>query len=377
METLFPPEIQALKEECERYAQEELAPLAEKLGEIDDVPTELRDSLGRSGLYRHIFPEEYGGYGTSAVKICVAREALAGVYGPADTTLAMQGLGGYPIVLKGNEEQKKKYLPRIASGELLSTFCLTEPEAGSDVSNLQTSAERKNGKFVINGRKRFISNGFSADVAVLFARTPEGGARSISAFILEKGMKGFNVAHRIPLMASHDIVEFEFKDLEVPEENLLGQVGDGYKLSMHTLDLMRMSVGAAAVGMGKRALKEAIAYSKKRVQFGSPISSFQGVSFKLAEMATDIETARCVVYLAAAKKDKGDPQASLYSSMAKMQGTEAAFRCIDQAVQIHGGVGVVKGSPVERLYREIRPLRIYEGTTEIQKLIIASHLLKG
>ena len=377
METLLSPDALAVQEKCRKYAEEDLAPVAKKLGEVGDVPPELKESLRRANLYGHIFPKEYGGFGVSAVNICIVREILAGVYGPADTTYAMQGLGGYPIVLAGTEEQKKKYLPGLVSGEKLSTFALTEPEAGSDVAAMKTTAEKAGGVFRVNGQKRFISNGFSADMGVLFARTPSGGPRSISAFIVEKGMKGFEVAARLPLMASHDIVEFRLDNLEVPEANLLGGVGGGFKLSMQTLDLMRMSVGAAAVGMAKTALREALEYSKKRVQFGSAISTFQGVSFKLAEMATEIEAARGLVYLAAAKKDKGDPKASLLSSMAKMYATEASFRCIDHAVQIHGGIGVLKGSAVERLYREIRPLRIYEGTTEVQKLIIANHLLKG
>jgi len=311
------------------------------------------------------------------VRICLAREAIAGVFAPADTTFAMQGLGGYPIILAGNTEQKQKYLPALAAGKRLTTFCLTEPEAGSDVSAMQTTAQDNGDHFVINGRKRFISNGFSADMGILFARTPSAEKpKSISAFIVEKEMPGWRVARRMELMASHDIVEFEIKDLRVPRQNLLGSVGDGFKLSMQTLDLMRMSVGAAALGMARTALKHSLQFARKRVQFGRPISAFQATSFKLADMAVEIEAAKNLVYLAALKKDKGDPSASLHSSIAKLYATEAAFRCIDQAVQIHGGLGVVKGSAVERLYREIRPLRVYEGTTEIQKLIISSHLLK-
>jgi acyl-CoA dehydrogenase len=189
-------------------------------------------------------------------------------------------------------------------------------------------------------------------------------------------MPGWEVARRIELMAAHDIVEFEIKDLEVPEENLLGPLGGGFKVALGTLDLMRMSVGAAAVGMAKTARDEAMGYALKRIQFGRPIADFQAVAFKIADMATEVEASRALVYLAAIKKDRGDPSASLHSSMAKLYATEAAFRCIDQAVQVQGGVGLVKGSVVERLYREIRPLRIYEGTSEIQKLIIANHLVK-
>ncbi|WP_076750805.1 acyl-CoA dehydrogenase family protein [Desulfatitalea tepidiphila] len=377
MHSLLSQEDLAFKAHCEAFASQTLAPLAKKLGDINDVPQELRTCLAESGLYGPLFPEAYGGTGLSAVRICLAREAIAGVYAPADTTLAMQGLGGYPIVLAGNEDQKKKYLPKLAAGQRLTTFCLTEPEAGSDVSAIQTRAVADGDHFVINGRKRFISNGFSADMGVVFVKTPTAEKpNALSAFIIEKGMPGWNVDWRIELMASHDIVEFEFNNLRVPKENLLGPVGGGFKLAMQTLDLMRMSVGAAALGMARTAMERSIQYARKRVQFGQQISKFQGVSFKLAEMAVDIEAAQCLVYLAAIKKDRSDPAASLSSSIAKLHATEAAFRCIDQAIQVHGGMGVVKGAVVERLYREIRPLRVYEGTTEIQKLIIANHLIK-
>jgi acyl-CoA dehydrogenase len=369
----------AFKERCIGYAKNELAPLSKELGEIDHVPDALKRSLGSAGIFRPIFPELHGGTGVSAVRICLAREAVAGVYGPADTTLAMQGLGGTPIVLAGDEDQKKHYLPCLASGETLSTFCLTEPEAGSDVAAISTTAERSGDFFVINGRKRFISNGFSADLGILFAKTPSEGQRErdrLSAFIVERSLPGWKVSRRIELMASHDIVEFELDGLEIPAGRLLGSAGGGFKLAMQTLDLMRMTVGAAAVGMAAAGLRESIEYSGRRVQFGRRLEEFQATKFKLAEMVTEIEASRGLVYMAALKKDEKESDASVYSSMAKLYATEAAFRVIDQAVQIHGGVGVVRGSVVERLYREIRPLRVYEGTSEIQKLIISHHLLR-
>lgn len=377
MELFLTPEDLTFQKRCLRYARSELAPLAKRLGEINEVPEDLRTSLSRSGIFGPLFPKEYGGEGVSAVRICLAREVIAGVYGPADVTLAMQGLGGYSIVLAGNTTQKKQYLPALASGKRLITFCMTEPGAGSDVASIQTEAVAGKDSFVVNGRKRFISNGYSADMAILFAKTPmKGKPRALSAFIVERGMPGWEISRRMELVAAHDIVEFEFKDLEVPKENLLGPLGSGFKVALGALDLMRMSVGAAAVGMAKTAKEEAMRYARKRVQFGRPISDFQAVAFKIADMATEVEASRALVYLAAIKKDRGDPSASVHSSMAKLYATEAAFRCIDQAVQIHGGVGLVKGSVMERLYREIRPLRIYEGTSEIQKLIIAKHLFK-
>jgi acyl-CoA dehydrogenase len=377
MEIFLSSEDLAFQERCQQYARSELAPLAKRLGEIDEVPADLRISLSGAGIFGPLFPQEYGGEGVSAVRICLAREVLAGVYGPADVTLAMQGLGGYPIVLAGSPEQKQQYLPELASGKKLTTFCLTEPNAGSDVASIETTAVSKDNRFLINGRKRFISNGYSADMAVLFAKTPtKNKPQAISAFMVERDTPGWELTWRIPLMASHDIVEFQFKDVSVAQDALLGPHGGGFRLALGTLDLMRMSVGAAAVGMAQTAQQEAMRYARNRIQFGRPISRFQATAFKVAEMVTEIEASRCLVYLAAFMKDQGDPKASVHSSMAKLYATEAAFRCIDQAVQIQGGVGLVRGSTVERLYREIRPLRIYEGTSEIQRLIIANHFLK-
>lgn len=377
MDTMLSPEDLAYQEFCRRYASTELAEIEKKYGETNEVPDELRKSMGSAGLFKHIIPREYGGDGVSALRICIAREVLAGAYGPADVTLAMQGLGSYPIVLGGSEEQKKQYLPKVASGDYLTTFALTEPNAGSDVSNLETVATVVGTGYSISGVKRFISNGYSADMAVIFAKTPTPEKpKSISAFIIRKGAPGFEVAARMELMAAHDIVTFKLDGAIVPPENLLGQIGDGFRLSLGTLDLMRMTVGAAAVGMGKTALDEALAYATKRVQFGVPIADQQGIKFKLAEMATELEAARLLVYNAAIKKDRNASDVTLAASMAKLYATEASWSVIDQALQIHGGIGVMKGVATERLYREIRPLRIYEGTTEIQKLIISRFLLK-
>jgi alkylation response protein AidB-like acyl-CoA dehydrogenase len=377
MHPLLNDDQRAFWERCQRYAREELAPLARALGEVKDVPEELKASLASSGVYGPLFPAQYGGCGLSPVKICLAREALAYVYGPADTTFAMQGLGSHPLILGGSQRQKEKYLPRLAKGDLLTTFALTEPGAGSDVSALETKAEKVGDGFVVRGTKRFISNGYSADMAIVFASTPtEGDPRAISAFVMEKGMEGFQVLRRMELLASHDIVEYALRDVWVPEEALVGKLGDGHTLAMKTLELMRVSVGAAALGMAQAALDEALLWARKRVQFGKRIGEFQGVSFQIADAATELEAARALVYTAALEKEGESPRARILSSMAKVFATEAAFRCIDRAVQIHGGVGVLRGSRVEQLYREIRPLRIYEGTSEIQRLIISRSLLR-
>jgi acyl-CoA dehydrogenase len=289
----------------------------------------------------------------------------------------MQGLGSYPIFLEGNNDQKAKYLPKIGAGELLTTYALTEAEAGSDVNAIKTEAREKADGFILNGMKRFISNGYAANIAVVFARIPSADRpQALSALILEKGMPGFAVSKRMKMMAPHDIVELKFDNCFVPKENLLGRIGEGFKIAMKTLDVFRMSVGAAAVGIGQAAFDAALGYSKKRIQFGSPIAKFQAIQFKLAEMATELDAARALVYRAAILKDQGGSHVSRAASMAKFYAAEAAFRVVDQALQIHGGVGVLQGSVVERLYREIRSLRIYEGTSEIQKLIIANSLLK-
>jgi acyl-CoA dehydrogenase len=374
---MLSPEDLAYQESCRQYADTELAEIEKKYGETDEVPDELRRSMANAGLFKNAIPVEYGGAGVSATRICLAREVLAGRYGPADVTLAMQGLGSYPIVLGGTEEQKQQYLPKVASGDYLTTFALTEPNAGSDVSNLETIATPVKGGYSLSGVKRFISNGYSADMAVIFAKTPTAEkTKNISAFVIKKGLPGFEVAARMDLMAAHDIVRFKLDRAFVPANDLLGEIGDGFKLAMATLDLMRMTVGAAAVGMAQKALNEALEYASNRVQFGLPIADQQGIKFKLAEMATKLEAARLLVYRAAIKKDRNAPDAGLAASMAKLYATEAAWSIIDQALQIHGGIGVMKGVAVERLYREIRPLRIYEGTTEIQKLIISRYLLK-
>jgi acyl-CoA dehydrogenase len=378
MDTMLSPEDLAYQESCRRYAVAELAEIAKKYGEINEVPEELRRSMANAGLFKHVIPVEYGGDGVSATRICLAREVLAGVYGPADVTLAMQGLGSFPIVLGGNEAQKQQYLPKVVSGDYLTTFALTEPNAGSDVSNLETVATPVEGGYALSGEKKFISNGYSADMAVIFAKTPTPEKpNSISAFVIKKGTPGFEVATRMELMAAHDIVRFTLDRAIVPVHDLLGAIGDGFKLAMGTLDLMRMTVGAAAVGMAQTALDEALKYASSRVQFGVPIADQQGIKFKLAEMATMLEAARMLVYRAAIKKDQNAPDVTLAASMAKLYATEAAWTIIDQSLQIHGGTGVIKGAATERLYREIRPLRIYEGTTEIQKLIISRFLLKN
>ena len=377
MDLMLSAQEKNFREYCRRFAREQVIPIAEKYGETDDIPKELVTAMAKAGLFQLFLPEDLGGKGVRALPICLAREELAGVYCPADVTLAMQGLGSYPIFLAGSRDQKEKFLSKIGSGEWLTTYALTEPEAGSDVNGMRSRAKEQAEGFVLNGSKRFISNGYAADILVAFAKTPlEGNPKAMSAFVLEKGIPGLVVSKRLRAMAPHDLVELEFNDCFVPRENLLGKVGEGFKIAMKTLDVFRMSVGAAAVGIGQAAFDAALEYSRKRVQFGSSIAKFQAIQLKLAEMATELDAARALVYRAAILKDRGDPNVSRFASMAKFYATEIGFRAVDQSLQIHGGIGVIQGSLVERLYREVRALRIYEGTSEIQKLIIASSLLK-
>ena len=375
MDILLSPDYKRLKEECRIFSRDKIAPLAAKYGETDDIPAELVRTMADALLFQLMVPEELGGAGVRSMPICLVREQLAGVYCPADVTFAMQGLGSYPIVLAGNEEQKARFLPRLGSGKILSTYALTEPEAGSDVSSITTQARETEGGFILNGLKRFISNGNAADIAVTFAKTPlAGNAKALSAFIVEKGMAGFGVHKRLKMIAPHDLAELKFENCLIPRENLLGNVGDGMSIALGTLDVFRVSVGAAALGIAQTAFDAALDYAKKRVQFGRPISGFQGTQFKLADMATELDAGRALVYRAALLQDAKGENRARAASMAKMYATEAAFRIVDQSVQIHGGIGVMAGTTVERLYREIRALRIYEGTTEIQKLVIARSL---
>jgi acyl-CoA dehydrogenase len=270
------------------------------------------------------------------------------------------------------------WLERARSGQAIAAFALTEPDAGSDIAALTTSARREDDTYIINGRKRFISNAGVADFYTVFARTGtrNDGRSEISPFIISARMPGFSVAERTEMIAPHPIGELEFKDCRIPAEDMIGKEGDGLRLALQTLDVFRASVGAAACGMARRALDESVSYARLRAQFGKKLAEHQLIQAKLADMATELDAARLLVYRAAYLKDAGDERSTREASEAKLFATEAAARIIDHAVQIHGGSGLVRGEVVERLYRDVRALRIYEGTSEIQKLIIANQLLK-
>jgi acyl-CoA dehydrogenase len=376
----FDDSHRALSARFGEFIAREIAPRAvdEESGDVHQKTLLFVRILGQGGVLRVLAPQTYGGDRPTvqARDLCLARDLLAYHSGLADVAFAMQGLGSYPITLAGREEIKKKFLPRVLAGEAAATFALTEPEAGSDVSAIRSVARREGNGYRVSGTKRFISNSPVADLLSLFAKTdPDAGTKGLSAFVLEKGAPGLSI-RPMDLMAPHSIGELVLENVPVPEANRLGEEGEGFRVAMDTLALFRTTVGAAAVGMARRALDEALAYARSRVQFGRPIAEFQGLQFYLADMATETDAARLLVYRAAWKLDRGE-KAGQESSMAKLYATEVAQRVIDRALQIHGGMGVVKGVMVERLYREVRALRIYEGSSEIQRLILARGLLKG
>lgn len=346
---------------------------------LEERARQIVGLLGREKLLTHLVSKENGGARdhVSARDLCILREELARGDALADAMLAVQALGSYPITLAGSEEQKRRYLPSIARGDLITAFALTEPEAGSDVSSLRTTAIRHGPEFCVTGTKRFVSNAGIADTYIVCASTnPELRGKGISAFVVDATTPGLIIKEKMTLLSPHPIGVVCFEDCTVPENNLIGSEGEGLQIAFQTLNLLRCTVGAAAVGLAQRALEQAIVYSKQRRQFGRAIAQFQGIEFKLAEMATNLEAARLLVYQAAWAHDTGAGDVKRKSSMAKLYASEAAQHIVDQALQIHGGNGLIAGSISERLYREVRALRIYEGTSEIQKIVIARELLK-
>jgi len=348
--------------------------------EVDDACRKLVRQLGDGGWLKYAI----GGlaYGASADTIdtravCLIRETLARHSGLADFAFAMQGLGSGAISIFGSHEQKQRYLPCVVKGTAIAAFAISEPDAGSDVAALQCTARKEGDSYVINREKTWISNGGIADFYVLFVRTSEeAGAKGISAFIVDANTPGLEIAERIEVMAPHPLARLLFKDCRIPAAQRLGDQGQGFKIAMSTLDVFRSSVAAAALGFARRALQEALSRSTSRKMFGQVLADFQLTQAKLAKMATDIDAAALLTYRAAWLKDMGQP-VTMEAAMAKMTATETAQQVIDSAVQIFGALGVVSEHVVERLYREIRPLRIYEGATEVQQQIIARSIINA
>ena len=349
--------------------------------DVDGSCRALVRALGAAGWLRAVVPAEHGGlHPTFDVRtLCLAREILAYDDGLADFAFAMQGLGTGSITLAGSDDLKARYLPRVARGEAIAAFALSEPEAGSDVAALATTAVPDgSGHMRIDGQKTWISNGGIAEHYVVFARTGEApGARGLSAFVVDADTPGLEVAERIEVIAPHPLATLRFDACRVPLWQRIGGPGEGFKVAMATLDVFRSTVGAAALGFARRALDEALSRAGSRHLFGAPLGDLQMTQAALAEMATDVDAAALLVYRAAWTKDRGAARVTREAAMAKMHATETAQSVIDKAVQIFGGLGVTKGVKVEELYREIRSLRIYEGATEVQKLVIARELLKS
>ena len=373
----FTSSQRALAERVAEFTQTEIEPHAgEDEGNAEEALRSYVRILAAHDLLRNAVATPGERFDLRA--FCLIREALSYSSALADLAFVMQGLGTYAISLAATEHVRDFWLDRARNGQAIAAFALTEPDAGSDIAALTTSARREDDTYIINGRKRFISNAGVADFYTVFARTGtrNDGRAEISPFIVSARMPGFSVVERTEMIAPHPIGELEFKDCRVPGEDMIGKDGDGLRLALQTLDTFRASVGAAACGMARRGLNESLSYAKSREQFGKKLSEHQLIQEKLADMATELDAARLLVYRAAYLKDAGDERSTREASEAKLFATEAAARIIDQAVQIHGGCGLVRGEIVERLYRDVRALRIYEGTSEIQKLIIANQLLK-
>jgi acyl-CoA dehydrogenase len=374
----FEDRHRTLAAEVERFASEALADVSEDASDIDATCRMLVGRLAAAGLLRHAVPAAYGGASErlDVRSLCLVRETLARFAALADFAFAMQGLGSGAITLFGTEDQRRAWLPAVAEGRKIPAFALSEREAGSDAAALATTAEPDGAGFVLNGAKTWISNGGIADFYVVFARTGEApGAKGISAFVVDAATPGLEIAERTRLIAPHPLATLTFRNCRVPRAQLLGEPGQGFKVAMATLDVFRPTVGAAALGFARRALDEALARATTRELFGGPLAELQMVQAKLADMALRIDAAALLVYRAAWAKDAGAERITREAAIAKLYATEAAQRVIDDALQIHGALGVVAGHPVERLYREVRALRIYEGASEVQKVVIARQTL--
>ncbi len=367
---------------CRSFAENELKPKAEHYDRTHEFPWEHVRKMGEMGLMGVVYPEKYNGAGMDYLSYAIAVEELSrgcastGVICSAHNSLCLS-----PIYYFGTEEQKMKYLSKLCTGEWIGCFGITEPEAGSDAAGTKTTAEFKNGKWVLNGTKNFITNGGVSNVAVVMAVTEKGiGHKGLSFFIIEKGTPGFSVGKtedKLGICAS-STTELVFDNCEIPEENLLGKKGEGFKIAMHTLDGGRVGIAAQALGIAQAAFETAKAYAIERKQFGKSLSSFQAIQWMIADMATEIEAARLLVYQAANYMNTGERQRySKYSAMAKLFASETSHRVTHKAIQIFGGYGYVKDYPVERYYRDARITEIYEGTSEIQRLVIANNELKG
>lgn len=360
-------------------AKDKILPVRQELDEKEEFPWEIIKEMAKADLFRIFIPEEYDGAGMANFDLCIVVEEIAKVCAGVATSYASSFLGAEPIIHFANEEQKKKYLPPIASGEKLAAFGLTESEAGSDVGGIKTTAVKDGDYYILNGTKQWITNGGEAEIYSVFVATnPKRGSRGLSAFIVEKGTEGFSFGkkeNKLGIRASAT-TELVFENARVPKENLIGKEGMGFLIAMRTFDLTRTGVGALAVGIAEGALQEAVKYAKERFQFGQSIASFQAIQIMLADMATEIEAAKALVYSVARYIDSGAKNYSKESAMAKTYASDVAMRVTTDAVQIFGGYGYMKDYPVEKMMRDAKITQIFEGTNQIQRLIIANRLIK-
>jgi butyryl-CoA dehydrogenase len=368
-----------IKEMTRQVAEEKVVPLRVELDEKEEFPWEIMKVLALSDLFGLFIPEEFGGLGKGCLELCIAVEELSRACLGVSTTYAANALGTSPILLFGSEEQKKKYLPDIAAGKRLVAFGLTEANAGSDAAGIQTTAKLDGNEYVLNGTKQWITNGGEAEIYTIIAMTDRSkGARGASAFIVEKGTPGFNFGKKekkmgIRASATRELI---FDNCRVPKDNILSREGMGFIITMKTLDNSRTGVGAQGVGVAQGAFEEAVKFAKQRIQFGHPIISFQAVQHMLADMATEIEAARALIYSVAKYIDSGAKDISKESAMAKVFATDMAMRVTTNAVQVMGGSGYMREYPVEKMMRDAKILQIYEGTNQIQRNVIGLSLIK-
>lgn len=376
MHLKFTEEQEMMRKMVRDFAQTEIAPFVEKM-EAGEFPRDILRKMGELGLMGIPIPEKYGGSEMDFISYIIAINEISKVSATVGVILSVHtSVGTNPIVYFGTEEQKQKYVPKLASGEYLGAFCLTEPSAGSDAGSLKSKAVKKGDQYIINGSKVFITNGGEADVYIVFAATnPERGTKGISAFIVEKDTPGLVIGkdeHKMGLHGSRTL-QLSFEDMAVPVGNLLGEEGEGFKIAMANLDVGRIGIAAQALGIAEAALDAATSYAKERVQFGKPIAAQQGIGFKIADMATSVEGAKLLIYRAADMRQNGQ-KCGKEASMAKLFASKTAVEVTTEAIQVFGGYGYTEDYPVERYFRDAKITEIYEGTSEIQKLVISKQL---
>ncbi len=379
MDYLLSEEQIMVRDLARKIAQEKLKPIVKELEEKEEFPWVIMKMLADADLFGVYIDEKYGGMGAGVLELCLVTEELSRACGGVAVSYAASALGTDPIILFGSEEQKKKYLPDLASGKKIAAFGVTEPNAGSDAGAIETTAKKDGDYYILNGLKHFITNGGDAEVYVIIAMTDKNkGQRGSSAFIVEKGTPGFTFGKKEDKLGIRTSTtrELVFQDCKVHKSNLLGKEGMGFIITMRTFDLSRPGVAAQALGIAQGALDLAVEYSRQRIQFGKPISSFQGIQFMLADMATQVEAARGLVYSVARQIDSGNTKVAKESAMAKLFASDVAMKVATDAVQIYGGYGYMREYPIEKFMRDAKITQIYEGTNQIQRSIIATNLIK-